>query len=330
MQILEKINKAACNNNMSYKGLLLLMLFVTIIFSNSGVLISSANESNYLMDEQYHYLRYDSETGEMGDYSCSINNDISQTWDLFDSELVKQMQNDLAMNECFRAKPGMRSILGEDNRFFSPPTSSPYSSVVYLRAFFDTDNDGISDIIKEGSGFLVSKKVMVTAAHCMIPQDTSSENLLELRIYLNLDSSTLIGKTYVHPKTWTWSTNWHNPSLSWKYDYCVVELWDDVTKPFYFNCVGSSNAYTPQYVNVSGYPGDHSYYQMSCFGQMTYTDYYTCEFNNDIIGGMSGGPIYNINNCLGIITYESSTYNQGNLFTSYLYNLICSIISDNE
>lgn len=94
------------------------------------------------------------------------------------------------------------------------------------------------------------------------------------------------------------------------------------------NCISSSNTSTPQNIYIAGYPKDNKYYQMAAHGQLTYSDYYVCNFNNDMVDGMHGAPIYN-NYCIGITTYRSTTYNMGSLFTENLYNLICSKISAN-
>ncbi len=88
--------------------------------------------------------------------------------------------------------------------------------------------------------------------------------------------------------------------------------------------------------DVSGYPGDvrrnyidgvKGFRLMTSSGELSVTDYYTGEINNDTESGMSGGPVYN-NRCIGIITYGSSSFNQINLITETIYNLICRKIEE--
>lgn len=239
---------------------------------------------------------------------------------------MQQFSNNFFDTESFDSS---RTILGEDDRFFSPPTAAPYSSIARLVARYDTNGNGIVDNISYGTGFLVSDNVLITAAHCLVPKDTSKSTLVDLKIYFDLHDSNLLFHSYESPRAWTWSTNWHNDTSGWQYDYCVVELENRITRPYYFNCISSSNATTPQNIYASGYPGSDDHYQITSFGQLTQTTYYSCQFNNDIEGGMSGGPLYNTN-CIGIITYEADTFNQGNLFTPYLFDLICSIITENQ
>ena len=314
---------------MKYK-VISFVLLACISFSTFSIK-SSANEipNENSVVNSYNYLQCDYDTREITEYHAPMDNQINETWELFDAQAVSNM-SDIA-NSFVDVAPNISpmTILGEDNRFLSPPTAAPYSAVACLVATFDTGGDGIADSIAYGTGFLVSKNVLVTAAHCLIPKDTSSSTLIDLKIYFNLHDDTLNGYSYEHPRRWTWSVNWHDNANGWQYDYCVIELHNDISRPYYFNCISSSNASTPQNIYASGYPGDNKHYQMTSYGQLTQTTYYSCQYNNDILPGMSGGPLNNAN-CIGIITYQASAFNQGNLFTPYLYNLICSKISDNQ
>lgn len=306
--------------------ILLLCISCAMIPINSS---STEINNEKIFTPSYDYLQCDYDTREITEYHAPISNSINETWELFDAQTVSNMREIASSISNDDSPTSPTTIIGEDNRFFSPPISVPYSSVACLVATFDNNGDGYVDTISYGTGFLVSKNVLITAAHCLIPRDLSSSTLIELKIYFDLYDYTLNGHSFEHPRRWTWSPNWHTDDIAWQYDYCVVELHNNISRPYYFNCVQSSNASTPQNIYASGYPGDHKHYQMTSYGQLTKTSFYSCNFNNDIVGGMSGGPLYSTN-CIGIITYESSTFNQGNLFTPYLYNLICSKISDNQ
>ncbi len=310
---------------------LILLLCISCAISCTMIQInsSSTGKSENSIKQSYEHLQCDYETREITKYHAPVLNSVNETWELFDAQTVSNMQEIAASFSYGDPRVSPTTIIGEDNRFFSPPISAPYSSIAFLAASFDNNGDGYADVTSYGTGFLVSKNVLITAAHCMIPRDPSSSTLIELKIFFDLNDYNFSGHSFEHPRRWTWSTNWHNEEIAWQYDYCVVELHNNISRPYYFNCIQSSNASTPQNIYASGYPGDHHFYQMTSYGQLTSTLYYSCNFNNDVVGGMSGGPLYGAN-CIGIITYESRTFNQGNLFTPDLYNLICSKISDNQ
>ena len=312
--------------------LILLVTVMILLLSQSPLL--QANSESFKESGEDVFMQYDAETKEYSYYYPS-EYECSQTWDLFSDEKVEQMLSSLnSFNQASENEYiSPRTIIGEDTRIYTSPSSSPYCSVVFLEGFWDVDGDGIADGTTEGTGFLVSGKILVTAAHCMIPQTYADGTLVELKIYKDIFTSNISGCSYVHPRRWTWSTNWYNMSTGYKYDYCVVELWNNITRPFYFNCVQSSNLATPKFVYVSGYPGDHSYYQMTSAGSIINADYYNCSYNNDTEHGMSGSPIYNNGTCYGIHSKgvtEDNPYNSGVLFTPYLYNLICSKIAATE
>lgn len=312
-----------------------LIIVLVLFLSQSPMLYANADALNESVRED-GFIQYDTETKEYSYYYPS-EYECSQTWDLFSDEKVEQMLSSL---NSFNQASGNeyispRTIIGdEDTRIYTSPSSSPYCSVVVLKSYWDTDGDGIADDKPTtGTGFLVSGKILVTAAHCVVSKTATGGSLVELRIYPDVFTSNINNCSYVHPRSWTWSTNWHNTSIGYKYDYCVVELWDDITRPFYFNCVQSSNLATPKFIYISGYPGDHLYYQMTSAGIINSSDYYNCWYDNDTVGGMSGSPIYNNGTCFGIHTNGISPlnpYNRGVLFTPYLYNLICSKIAATE
>ena len=304
------------------------IILMTTPLSTSAIPVLEDDANN----NESPFLQCDYMTREVTNYAVPDPNGIDATWELFsdsDIALMKSSFNSSTTSTVYGDIMTPQDIIGNDDLFYAPPISAPYSSVAYLRATFDTNGDGAADYIMNTTGFLVSKNVLVTSAQGVVPRDTSTTVLIELRIYFGLDDSTLNGASYYHPRRWTWSTAWHDSSISWKYDYCVIELWEDIVRPYYFNCVKSSNAATQQNIYISGYPANDRYHQKASHGQITSSTYYNCDFNNDMLSGMHGAPIYN-NNCIGIATYRSTSFNMGNLFTEHIFNLICSKISENQ
>ena len=316
-------------------------LSLALVLSILSVQIYAETNEHY-ETEPAEYLQYDYASKTITTYQPSSYASSDQTWDLFSPMETNQMRaalldsaNVQSMNDNV-ASPA--DIIGEDTRYFTPPSGVPYSSVAFIRRHYRKTVDGVQvGYFSAGTGFLVSDKVLLTAAHCIVPdEEPAGYELLEIRIYFDLDitapdyqNSSLSGYSYIHPQRWTWSTNWHNEEINERYDYCVIELTQAVDRPYYFNCVQSSNT-TNQSVYVSGYPTDHKIHQMTSYGQLSYADYYVCRYNNDTVNMMSGSPVYNTN-CVAIHVRGPDTgYNEGILFTPYLYNLICSKISDNQ
>lgn len=310
-----------------YKKILCVICVVSLLVMPMSHGVKAENG----LTENYEFYEYDYNTREVSTYTVSAVNSVQSTWELFSDAEVSDMS---AFVESGSDIVMPKTIIGDhDTRIPTPPSNgAPYSSVVFILTTYDSDGDGIADEAYRGTGFLVSSKVVVTAAH-VIHED--GMELVEMRIYTDVHSTSedpsvaLADATYYYPARWTWSTNWSDTTIRKNYDYCVIELFTPQIRPYYFNCVMSSNADTPQNVYVSGYPGNMGYQQVQSYGQLTYTDYYVCHFTNDATRGMSGGPIYRTD-CIGIVTRQEPNYNEGNLFTPYIYNLICSKIADNQ
>lgn len=320
--------------------LLTVVLAAALVFSTLGVQIYAESNEPY-ETKSAEYLQYDYAGKTITKYQPSSYASSNQTWDLFSQVETNQMREAFLDSANIQSKNddvvSPASIIGEDTRYFTPPDGVPYSSVAFIRRHYRETVDGVQlGYYSAGTGFLVSDKVLLTAAHCIVPAKKSNGyELLEIRIYFDLDitapdfqNSSLSGHSYIHPQKWTWSSNWHDDEINKKYDYCVIELTQAVDRPYYFNCVQTSNT-SNQYVYVSGYPTDHKIHQMTSYGQLSYADYYVCRYSNDTTSMMSGSPVYN-NNCVAIHVRGATGYNEGILFTPYLYNLICSKITDNQ
>ena len=258
------------------------------------------------------------------------NHTVQRTWDLLDETSVSQMEALIENYDIFdnNQSASTYGIVGEDTREFTSPTTAPYCSVALIIA---TMEDGGTSTTVMGTAFLVSPNVLVSAAHCAIPKNLD-DSFQEMKIYFDVhQESNLSGQTYVEPRRISYSPNWHDTSVNSNYDYCIIELEENISRPFYFNCVMSSNISTPQTVSISGYPGDHKFYQMTSQGELFNSNEFLCTYYNDTYGGMSGSPIYNASTCIGIHTRRNGdSYNIGNLFTADIYNLICETIAENS
>lgn len=191
--------------------ILILSLLIMVIPANHA----EAIESDFIEIEQSpEFLQCEYDTKEITNYVPSIQNEVVEsTWDLFPEHQVYEMSSAMT-TQSTNSSASTRDIIGGNDFFDAHPISAPYSSVAYLRAYFDSNGDGVTDYVMSTTGFLVSEKVLVTSAQGVVPRDKSTTTLIELRIYFGMDSDSLSGGTYLHPRRWTWSAAWHDSSIS--------------------------------------------------------------------------------------------------------------------
>lgn len=276
------------------------------------------------------YLQYDIDSRETTTQYATINNS-AETWSLFTEREVAQMTATVnsANNEIVT-----NNYIGDTNDIepSNPNNVLTSSAVLLIIAYWDNDEDGVADAISRGTGFLVSDNVLVTAAHCVVPD--SGYTLLEARAYYDVHGSSYTGCNYVVLDRLMWSYGYTAELLEVKmrYDYCVATLDGSIEREFYFNCANSTSIQNMS-VTISGYPNlnaangfNNYFYQCKSEGSILSVSEYNITYNNDTTVGMSGGPIYRLGTAYGINTMESTTYNLGVRFHVQLYSTICDVI----
>lgn len=307
---------------------------------------------------------------EIGIHDCVTNTDTIQTISI--SELKRQNTQMIAsmkkteeavmsgynpvleaMITGSESSNDTRSIIGEDDQITPVNVNNfPYRCIVYLRSFFDLNNDGTYDIYLEGTGFLVGPNVMVTAGHnfyCGLTINNSVEYFWvdECRIYPRQASEEISEDTddYYYPKSWTYSTAFlydedtpSNNANNLQHDWIVANL---------FSPLGSTNGWLSVRdwelsVNglnayLSGYPADSDdklHFQYRTTGVIQQSDAYMLAYNMDAEPGNSGSPVYiNGSTVIGIHTLGTgnSFYpgkNCGVRITESLYNIIQNRLLD--
>lgn len=178
-----------------------MILMITPLSASSNTVLENNTNENVSQ-----FLECDYVTREVTNYTPLVTNNVETTWELFsdnDIALMEASYNTHATNTTNDPIIMPQDIIGNNDMFDAPPISAPYSSVAYLSATFDSNGDGSADYIMSTTGFLVSKNVLVTSAQGVVPRDTTTTTLVELRIYFGLDSDTLSGTSYIHPRRWT-------------------------------------------------------------------------------------------------------------------------------
>ena len=281
--------------------------------------------------DEYAYCMYDYETKEFSTHYAPKTN-ATETWQFFTEREVAQMSAATAIQT---------SSLSPSFVETPPLEGTAASAVVYIRAYYDTDGDNVPDHTSGGSGFLVSSNVVVTAAHCFLPLESYETEeiipgavLMSTAIHYDQHGSTL-NSLCVNASRQYWSYGYTAAyeAVRERYDYCVIELEEPISRSFYFNCIPAENVEIDESVRLTGYPTN---YLTSTNGRIVeFVDnlMYNLKYTNASASGMSGGPVYNSNGyCVGTHRglARSLDYYYGVLFHSQFYSLICQRIEANN
>lgn len=312
---------------------LVCMILLAMMLSISIAAVFASEDCD---EDQYAYLEYDFDSKEFSTH-YETKSDSSETWRFFTERQVAQMST----------KSQVEANSLPSSFVTTPPVAgTPASAVVYVLAYYDTDDDGIIDHTSGGSGFLVSDRVVVTSAHCFLPLENydtekiiSGATLMSTEIHYNQHSATL-NSPRVSAKKQYWSYGYTSEILDVRsrYDYCVIELSESVNREFYFNCIPAEDVELNISVRLTGYP---KYYLESTNGKtLEFLDglRYNLGHTNLSASGMSGGPVYTTyNNCIGVhrgtYGYYSNSGSENSisvLFHSQFYSLICGRITANK
>ena len=226
---------------------------------------------------------------------------------------------------------GEESIIGTDDREMIANTKkAPYKYIGKLEVGYES---GKSD---EGTGFLVGKSLVLTAAHCVYEK---GENIKFVDFYPGQDGNNLPYGGYevleVHIPTKYKEGVKNNDELTKnKYDYALLELKEDVgDKLGYFKLGGYNTKYnidnlTNQKMVLTGYPEKkmNRLYKhkgtVSGFNSAGYLMYY----NMDTTNGQSGSPVYKYMDgkyyVVGIHTRHSTRGNCARYITKNVYELV--------
>lgn len=219
-----------------------------------------------------------------------------------------------------------RSLIGEDNRVRVDNTKMmPYSAICYIEIEW---SDGSTSL---GTAFMIYDDLALTAGHCVY----SSENggwATNINVWPGKDGYGFWNNPYG-----TTESTYLRTASEWvstedeEYDWALIELEEPIgNETGWFGIGWSASDLTGTDVTISGYPGEHRYYQYKMSDEIT-----RCTTNKlyydviDTTGGQSGSPIYTSGNivygihCYG---YIDEPENSGTRITEWRYNYFCSFM----
>lgn len=237
------------------------------------------------------FVEYDCKTGE--ERLVTVNPDDVEALDETSSQAssVAGLVN--------KTEPGIadtQSIIGTDNRTrVTAVKTDPYYRIGFL---YITDADGDNHL---GTGFLISKNYMLTAAHCVY---MSGKPVKSIMAYFgangNSYSVTASGNVY------GWCSSYPS-SKSIANDWGYIKLGTNPGSTCGWFSIGYTTDTNLESANfiICGYPGDKITYNKDSImhgknvqmwkasGKLTniYTGYIT--YKMDTYGGQSGSPVYN-------------------------------------
>ena len=214
---------------------------------------------------------------------------------------------EIAETEAFVPEGIEKAVFGKDDRIVVNPTKYPYSAIGMIYA------KGKCGCSWQGSGFMVSKNIMLTAAHCLVCTDHSSW-AKELTVYFGYKNKR--NYTYKYNGKWTaWAGNlFMDKKYTTPNDWGIIKFGKNVgDKTGWF---GTKVGLTKEHFEdvhlyyVAGYRDE--VLRMAAGLDVRKSDDGFLAYQIDAVAGNSGGPVFDYDNyAVGIHIAEKMLSNVG-------------------
>lgn len=321
------------------KNLIALALAIFVVLSFNSMFVASAidgisaDDTVQPMDMLNEtFIEHDYETGEETIFTYA---DVVDSLREIDPEYTDYTEPYHADEMVFE-----NQITGE---ITDPMTVQPGSSFNLIEEYVAPYKYTVAiDVIKSngvvssGTGFMVSKYVMLTCAHVVW-----GDNVEEIKIYPfnNEVITSLEDEPYYHPRSWVVSTNYSNSTsqdMEDRYDWCYITLHEPLGEETgYYSFTTISDNVSNLIVNVTGYPGNNNiipnfqrYGQYMSSGRLSVLNEQRVVHSCSTLAGQSGAPIYKVGNRVVAIHTGGGESNYGVRITTTLYNLLVNKINE--
>ncbi len=286
-----------------------LAMAVAMLFTGTGNVIYVAEAATYETDNlDDMYRKYDLETGEVtlvprySVPSYSRGERVTCTEPYIPAEVTQQENIGRALIGVYERTPVTNT------------STYPYRAIAQLEMVYADGTTG------QGTGFMVSSNVMLTAGHCCMSRNNAAVNSITVNLGRNGDSVvkvTTVSSYYV-------CANYNYFGDSVQDDYAILVLSEDVgdiTGWFGLGYSTNSFFYNNEFA-ITGYPGDKTYGTMwKATGDIENCTTYELHYYMDMYPGQSGSPIYtNSYVAYGINVAETSTMNYGRRMTQEVFD----------
>jgi glutamyl endopeptidase len=175
---------------------------------------------------------------------------------------------------------GQETIIGADNRAPVTSTTYPYRAVALITM------DG-----SRCSGWMIGPNTVATAGHCVHTGGSGGVWSRNVRVYPGYTGTSAPYGSYAARKLY--SVNGWTSSRNEEYDYGAVKLSSSVgSTTGWFGFWWQSASLTGLSTRIAGYPGDKPLTQWRSDDNVDATTTRQVFYQNDTVGGMSGGPVY--------------------------------------
>ena len=216
------------------------------------------------------------------------------------------------------------TVIGSDGRtLVTSVNSNPYNRIACLIIKW---TDGT---VSQGTGFMISSKYMLTAAHCVYNTDLGA-SAKSITAYFGANGATY--SKSVGASSWSWCSSYPSDTSA-KNDWGCIELSSEPNRGYFSIGYTTTATLESSTLTICGYPGDKAVVSSSATvnGKMRYmymmsgtpsnVGTYVIDYKMDTYNGQSGAPVYNSSYVVyGIHNKGYSTYNQSRRLTSALVN----------
>ncbi len=320
------------------------------LFALNKSVVPDAFELSYSRNEKL--MRYDAETDttEIIELSDIAYHNATDTYSALSEEDKNNsiIANNLALSKFGKQTISTNSVSSNEPYRVSPsdPNEYLYSGVVLVVVYGRdiSDPSGTELVLQYGSGFMVSGKILVTAAHVIFPDSVPVGYEISSRyVYRDVEVEQLNQYDYSclddYPRqqiiSMVWSSLYVDGDTTISYDWCIAELPTSFNNLYYFNCYTVDSTIINEPTWSVGYPTTDKFYMRQSDGSVTgYWPYIDqdvqnqLQVNNNIYPGMSGGPIYahvGGRSCIAIIRARNSSIKG---WGTLIYPLVLNSIYD--